>query len=54
MEMLDTLEIYASECYDKTQEHISNVKNTDTLDNLKKYDYKTGYPDVLKFKLKYD
>ena len=53
MEMLDTLEIYASECYDKTQEHISNVKNIDTLENLKKYDYKTGYPDVLKFNLNY-
>lgn len=49
MDMLDTLEIYASECYDNTQYHIANIAKIETLEDLKSYDYKEGYPDKLSF-----
>lgn len=49
MDMLDTLEIYASECYDVTQFHIANVANINNIEELKNYDYTQGYPEKLRF-----
>lgn len=51
MNLLYALELYASECYDMTQQHIANVKQLTTLDDIKAYDYTIGYPKVLKFNL---
>lgn len=47
--LLIDLEIYASECYDMTQQHVANVLQITSLEELKAYDYKTGYPDILHF-----
>lgn len=47
--MLDDIEIYASACYDNTQMHIANITVIEDLEALKNYDYKTGYPEKLKF-----
>lgn len=49
LQMLCEIEIYASQCYDNTQLHISNVKGLNNVDDIKKYDYKIGYPTVLRF-----
>lgn len=49
LQMLCEIEIYASQCYDNTQLHISNVKGFSNIDDIKKYDYKIGYPTVLQF-----
>ena len=49
MRMLCQIEIYASKCYDNTQLHISNVKRLNNIDDIKKYDYRIGYPTVLQF-----
>ena len=49
MQMLYALEVYASECYDNTQLHLSNVENLETLEELKEYDYRVGYPEKLHF-----
>ena len=49
MQMLYALEVYASECYDNTQSHIANVNALEDLEALKNYDYRTGYPDKLRF-----
>lgn len=49
--LLYALELYASECYDVTQQHIVNVKQLTTLDDIKSYNYTIGYPEVLKFSL---
>ena len=49
MQMLYALEVYASECYDNTQAHIANVKAIENIDTLKAYDYRTGYPEKLRF-----
>lgn len=49
LQMLCAIEIYASQCYDNTQLHISNVKGLNNIDEIKGYDYREGYPDVLRF-----
>lgn len=49
LQMLYAIEIYASKCYDNTQFHISNIKKLDNIDDIKEYDYKVGYPNILKF-----
>ena len=47
--MLYALEFYASTCYDNTQRHISNVNKLENINEVKDYDYKSGYPEKLKF-----
>ena len=49
VQMLYALEVYASACYDNTQFHISQVKNLDNIEDIKEYDYRTGYPEKLRF-----
>lgn len=49
MQMLYALEVYASECYDNTQLHLSNVEKLETSEEIKEYDYRIGYPEKLKF-----
>lgn len=49
IQMLYALEVYASKCYDNTQMHIANVKTLEDIETLKNYDYRTGYPDKLRF-----
>lgn len=49
VQMLNAIELYASACYDNTQMHIANVKSMENIDDIKSYDYRTGYPDKLIF-----
>ena len=49
MAMLYALEVYASQCYDNTQYHLSNVDKLETLDEISEYDYRVGYPEKLNF-----
>ena len=49
IQILYELEVYASKCYDNTQYHIANIAKIETLEDLKSYDYKEGYPDKLSF-----
>ena len=49
LDILDGIELYASYCYDTTQLHLSNIMNAKTADEVNQYDYKTGYPDKLRF-----
>lgn len=49
LQMLNDIELYASVCYDNTQTHIANVNEIKDLETLKNYDYRTGYPDKLRF-----
>ena len=51
MQMLTQLEIYALDCYNTTEQHIANVKNAQTLEELQTYDYTIGYPDKLNFNI---
>lgn len=49
VQMLNAIELYASACYDNTQRHIATVKSMETIEDIKSYDYRTGYPDYLRF-----
>ena len=47
--MLNTIELYASACYDNTQSHIASINAIKDVETLKNYDYRTGYPEKLRF-----
>lgn len=47
--MLLAIEVYASACYDNTQNHIANVSKLTTIDDINNYDYRVGYPEKLRF-----
>ena len=49
LEMLSTLEIYAKQCYNKTQEHIEEVNGLEDVRDVYDYDYTVGYPEKLHF-----
>ena len=48
-QILIALELYASECYDRTQAHIAAVNAMDSKEAVEAYDYTTGYPSKLLF-----
>ena len=48
-EILIALELYASACYDNTQNHIAEVQKLDSKEAVESYDYTTGYPQKLLF-----
>ena len=49
LQMLNAIELYASACYDNTQAHIANIKALEDIEDIKNYDYRTGYPEKLRF-----
>jgi len=51
IKMLYALEVYASACYDNTASHKANVSALTTVEEVMNYDYKTGYPVMLRFNL---
>ena len=48
-EMLYAVERYASQCYDNTQMHLAQIDRITSIEELKDYDYTTGYPDKIHF-----
>jgi hypothetical protein len=49
IQMLYAIELYASACYDNTQEHLANVGKLESVEEVQNYDYETGYPEKLSF-----
>ena len=47
--MLYEIEVYASNCYDNTQRHLANLAKLTTIEEIESYDYKSGYPEKLRF-----
>ena len=47
--MLNALEIYASECYDRTQQHLANVAGLESVETVLGYEFESGYPEKLNF-----
>lgn len=47
--MLNMVEVYASECFNVTQQHIANVQALTSIEEVENYDYTTGYPEKLNF-----
>lgn len=50
MQMLYAVEIYASQCYNNTQRHIAHAKDLKTVEEIRNYNFRTGYPEKLHFK----
>lgn len=48
--ILSQIEMYALECYNVTAQHKANVNALATIDEVKAYDYTTGYPEKLIYK----
>lgn len=51
LKILDTLEIYALQCFNKTSEHEANVISFTTKEDIESYDYTIGYPSKLHFSI---
>ena len=49
IDMLNTLELYALNCYNVTQSHIAAVRALQTIEEIENYDYTIGYPEKLSF-----
>ena len=49
VEMLYSIEEYASMCYDNTQLHLSNISKLDIIEEIENYDFRQGYPEKLYF-----
>lgn len=45
LHILDELELYAIECYRKTEEHKAEVEALSTVEQIVNYNYTTGYPE---------
>ena len=48
-QILYNIEIYASACYDNTQQHLANINALTTIDEVENYDHTSNYPEKLKF-----
>ena len=47
--MLNAIEVYASKCYDKTQEHKATVNAMRKADRVIAFDVTAGYPEKINF-----
>lgn len=47
--MLAALEVYYSECWNVTQQHLEFVKNVTSIDEIYNFDITADYPSQLKF-----
>jgi len=47
--ILDMLNIYAMQCVNVTEYHLANVDSLQTLEEIRNYDYRVGYPERLRF-----
>ena len=48
-QLLGAIEVYASRSYDNTQRHLAEIQKLTTVSELVSYDYKSGYPEKLRF-----
>lgn len=51
LQMLAALEVYATECYNRTTDHEFAIKSLVTKDEIEAYDFTVGYPEKLVFNL---
>lgn len=49
--MLNSLEVYAAEALNVTEQHKANIMNLNTIEDIEEYDYTVGYPQKVQFNL---
>lgn len=47
--MINTVEVYASECFNTTARHINAVNSLSTIQDVEDYDYTLNYPAIPEF-----
>lgn len=47
LNMLNTLEMFALDCYNMTAQHKKNISEMDSIEDVLNYDYMAGYPKIL-------
>ena len=50
-EILKAVEVYASDCHDKTEAHKAAVEALNTPEEVQTYNYAEGYPETLEFEV---
>ena len=50
-EILAAVEVYASDCFEATENHKAAVDALDNVDAVEAYDYANGYPQPLQFEI---
>lgn len=48
--LLQQLEVYAKDCYNRTSQHKVNVEQLETREEVEHYDITVGYPEKLSFR----
>ena len=51
LQMLSALEVYAIQCYNKTTDHIFNVRQLENMEDIENYNFTQGYPEKLIFNI---
>lgn len=51
LQMLTVLELYAKDCYNMTEQHLSTVNSLTDLNRVYNYNYTFGYPRRLRFEV---
>lgn len=51
LQMMAALEVYAIDCYNKTTDHEYAINALDSIEVVREYDFKVGYPDKLRFEV---
>lgn len=51
LQMLTVLELYAKDCYNMTEQHLSTVNSLTDLNRVYNYNYTLGYPHRLRFQV---
>ena len=49
IQILNSVEIYAAQCFDNTQRHIAAINQLNKIEEVESYDYYVGYPEKLRF-----
>lgn len=47
--ILASIQLYADACYMVTQQHLSNIQNLNSVEDIEGYDHTAGYPSKLNF-----
>lgn len=50
-QMLSALELYALDCYRRTEQHKIAIGNLTTIEEVESYNYTTGYPEQPRFEV---
>lgn len=49
LQMLAELEVYATDCFNRTTDHMFAIKGLASVEEVEAYDFREGYPAVVRF-----